>query len=145
MSSAYILPGLIGLGIYFSLFLYTFYNIITSSFIVYRQIKYFNYKISFHFIFLFYCSCEIIYSFSLFHYNRWVILFIELGIISFFYSIFISLTWFFLVRITTWGYITHFIALFLYVLYFSMVWIQVLVLSYSHYWIYWNVSFIFYF
>jgi hypothetical protein len=66
----YRIPGYIGIAIYGSLFLYTFLMILQSIFRTQTSIKYFNYKLGFHFVFGSYCLLETIYSYSMTIHNR---------------------------------------------------------------------------
>ncbi len=60
--------GSIGILIYGLLLVYTLSRLVSSLCHRHRHrhsLKYFNYKIAFHFVFAIYCSCETIYYSSL--------------------------------------------------------------------------------
>lgn len=57
--------GIVGILIYGILLIYTLYRLLESISVQNRTLKYFNYKVSFHFVFLIYCSCETTYYSSI--------------------------------------------------------------------------------
>ena len=121
--NSYYLTGFLGVLIYGLLFLYSFQFILSFLFKKKSKVKYFNYKISFHFIFSLCSIFEVIYYSSYMISERSLfllvlLLFLLLDSLILILSFSIS---FFFIRTTAWGYSFHLVAIFLSVVYYGMV------------------------
>ena len=77
--------GIFGIIIYGLLLVYALFRLFESFLITNKSLKFFNYKISFHFIFCIYCSCETTYYMSILITGKYVFL-----ILHFVFSYFTS-------------------------------------------------------